>query len=212
MAIRRACPLPLARWASRSTPIGGSALLQAADKIRTRLDAGEIPPVEEAVTYDAPHEAWGYGCAIAEVGIDPDTGVLTVEHLTWVDDCGRVINPVLVEGQLQGGIAQGLGEALMEQVIYDEDGQLMTGSLLDYALPRAADMPPIAFARLETPTDHNLLGARGVGEAGTIGAPAAILNAAFDALAPLGVTDLDMPLTSETIWQAMRAAKARDDR
>ena len=192
--------------ASRSTPIGGSALLQAAARVQARLDAGEAAPIEEAVTYEAPNEAWGYGCAIAEVAIDPDTGVLTVERMTWVDDCGIVINETLVEGQLQGGIAQGLGEVLMEQIIYDEDGQLMTGSLMDYALPRASDMPPITFDRLETPTDHNLLGARGVGEAGTIGAPAAILNAALDALSPLGVTDLDMPLTSETIWQAIKAA------
>ena len=192
--------------ASRSTPIGGSALLKAARQVRARLDAGETDPFEESVKWEAPGEAWGYGCAIAEVAIEAETGVLTVEQLTWVDDCGRIINPMLVEGQLMGGIAQGLGEAMMERVVYDDDGQLMTGSLMDYALPRAGDMPPITFDRLETPTDHNLLGARGVGEAGTIGTPAAILNAALDALAPLGVTDLDMPLTSETIWQAIQNA------
>ena len=203
-------PRAIGALASRSTPIGGSALVAAARKVKARLDAGENGPIEEAVLWEAHEEAWGYGCAIAEVAIDPETGVLTVERMTWVDDCGTVINPMLVEGQLMGGIAQGLGEALMERIVYDEDGQLLTGSLMDYALPRAADMPPIAFDRLETPTDRNLLGARGVGEAGTIGAPAAILNAALDALAPFGVTDLDMPLTAETIWRAINGMPQND--
>ena len=108
-----------------------------------------------------------------------------------------------------GGVAQGLGEALMERIVYDDDGQLLTGSLTDYALPRAADIPPIEMATLSTPSPFNLLGAKGIGEAGTIGTPAAILNAALDALHPLGVRHLDMPLTSESVWRAIASAKKR---
>ena len=120
-----------------------------------------------------------------------------------VDDAGTVINPMLVEGQIRGGFAQGLGEALMERLVYDGDGQLVTGSLMDYALPRASDIPAFAISKMETSSPNNPLGAKGVGEAGTIGAPAAILNAAIDALRPHGVTDLPMPLTSETLWRAL---------
>jgi hypothetical protein len=124
----------------------------------------------------------------------------------WVDDAGRVISPQLAEGQLLGGLAQGIGQALMERIVYDELGQLLTGSLMDYALPRAGDIPAVELESLATPASANILGAKGVGEAGTIGVPAAILNAAIDALAPLGVTELDFPLTAERLWRTIHAS------
>jgi aerobic carbon-monoxide dehydrogenase large subunit len=115
-----------------------------------------------------------------------------------------VVNPLLVEGQLVGGLAQGLGEALMEELVYDEEGQLLTGSLMDYRLPRAADIPTVELGEWRTPSPSNALGAKGVGEAGCIGVPAAIVNAAVDALRPFGVSHLDMPLTAAKLWQAMQ--------
>jgi carbon-monoxide dehydrogenase large subunit len=117
------------------------------------------------------------------------------------------VNPLIVEGQIHGGIAQGAGQALFEQVLYDGDGQLLTGSFMDYAMPRASDLPSFSTARQETRSPDNLLGVKGVGESGTIGAPAAIVNAVLDALAPLGVRELDMPLTSFRVWNAMMNVK-----
>jgi carbon-monoxide dehydrogenase large subunit len=157
-----------------------------------------------SVTFHTPGEAWSSGCCIACVSIDKETGVTRIDKLVLADDAGRVVNPMLVEGQLIGGMAQGFGEAMMERVVYDEDGQLVTGSLMDYALPRANDVPALELTSLATPSPTNPLGAKGVGEAGCIGIPAAIVNAVVDALSPLGVRHLDMPLTPEKIWRAMR--------
>lgn len=157
--------------------------------------------------YHADGEAWSSGCCVALVEIDPETGELRVIRIVWVDDAGTVVNPILVRGQLLGGLAQGLGAALMERLVYDEHGQLLTASFMDYAMPRAADMPQVDFGELETPSPMNLLGAKGVGEAGCIGIPAAIVNAAMNGLAPLGVGRIDMPLTSYRIWQAIQDAR-----
>jgi carbon-monoxide dehydrogenase large subunit len=129
-----------------------------------------------------------------------------VEKLFWIDDAGTVVNPMLVKGQITGGVAQGLGEALMEKIVYDEAGQLLTGSLMDYAVPRAVDMPDLEIHQFSTASPMNELGAKGVGEAGTIGAPTAVMNGLLDALAPLGIKHLDMPATSETVWQAIARA------
>ncbi|MEX0319355.1 MAG: xanthine dehydrogenase family protein molybdopterin-binding subunit [Ruegeria sp.] len=200
------CPPGIGALASRSTPIGASAVQAACAEILSRRVKGEALPLTAELRYDAPHEAWGYGCYLAAMSIDRETGAPTVHHVSCMDDAGRLINPMMVEGQIRGGFAQGFGEAMMEALHY-EDGQLLTGSLMDYALPRAADLPPLAIHKMETPTDANALGTKGVGEAGTIGAPAALLNAAIDALSPLGVTDLQMPLTSLPLWQAIRAAE-----
>ena len=161
--------------------------------------------LKAAVRFEAPGEAWAAGACLAAVSIDRDTGEPTVERLVFVDDAGVVVNPMLVEGQLLGGLAQGLGEAFMEQIVYDESGQLVTGSFMDYRMPRAADIPPVIMAKHSTPSVMNPLGAKGVGEAGCIGIPAAIVNAVVDALSPFGVTHLDMPLTGAKIWTAMRA-------
>jgi aerobic carbon-monoxide dehydrogenase large subunit len=125
-----------------------------------------------------------------------------------VDDVGTVINPMIVDGQVHGGVAQGLGQALCELCLYDADGQLLSGSFMDYALPRAADLPAIESELDESqPCTHNPLGAKGCGEAGAIAAPAAIVSAVLDALSPLGVTDIDMPLTPEAVWRAISATR-----
>ncbi|MFQ5534588.1 MAG: xanthine dehydrogenase family protein molybdopterin-binding subunit [Sphingomonadales bacterium] len=169
------------------------------DRFENGLDAvGNFEP-------DAP--TFPNGCHICEVETDPDTGVLTIERYTVVDDFGRVINPLVVEGQVHGGVAQGIGQALMEDCVYDEaSGQLMTGSFMDYCMPRADDLPFIDFRTNEVPCTTNPLGVKGCGEAGTIGAMPAVVNAVLDALADRGVSDIDAPLTPQRIWQALREA------
>ena len=147
------------------------------------------------------------GCHICEVEIDPATGQVTPLRYVSVEDVGRVLNPALVEGQIHGGVAQGLGQALMEQVCFDAYGQLLTGSFMDYAMPRANDVPAITSANLETPTALNPLGVKGVGEAGTVGALSATMNAVCHALLPEGVRHLDMPASPVRVWQALRDAK-----
>ena len=199
------CPDGIGALASRGTAIGGSAVLVAAREAAARRAAGEAPPIVASSRYEAPAEAWSYGCVIARMSIDADTGRPSVERVVWADDAGRVVSPALVEGQLLGGLAQGLGQALLERIVYDDEGQLLTGSLMDYAVPRADDLPEIELVSLSTPTPANALGARGVGEAGCIGVPAALLNAAADALAPFGEPDLDFPLTAERLWRALNA-------
>jgi aerobic carbon-monoxide dehydrogenase large subunit len=145
------------------------------------------------------------GCHICEVEIDPETGEVTLDRYTVVDDCGTVINPLLAKGQIQGGVAQGAGQALLEDVIYDRDsGQLLTGSLMDYGIPRADTVPPIAIDFSPVPSTTNPLGAKGVGEGGTVASTPTVMNAILDALAPLVVADLPMPGTPERIWRAIR--------
>lgn len=206
-------PAGIGALASRSTAIGGSAVLEAAERLRAEIfpapagDWSRAPVREVAVRYTAPEEAWASGAVVASVSIDRDTGTPSVERIVWIDDAGVVVNPTLVEGQLRGGLAQGLGEALFEGLRYDANGQLLTGSLMDYAVPRAYDVPEVALVSRPTRSRNNKLGAKGVGEAGCIGVPAAIANAILDALAPLGVAHLDMPMTPTKIWRAMREAE-----
>jgi len=150
------------------------------------------------------------GCHVCEVEIEPETGRVQILGYLVVDDFGTVINPLLLRGQVQGGVGQGLGQAMLENCVYDAaTGQLVTGSLTDYCLPRADDLPPIGFAYNVVPCRTNPLGVKGAGEAGAIGAPPALVNAVVDALSPLGVEHLDMPLTSERVWRAIRAAETR---
>lgn len=203
------CPNGIGALASRSTAIGGSAICRACDGILERVDndLATKEPVTEEVVYEADGEAWGYGCYIVCVSIKRETGVLEVESAACMDDVGTIINPMLVEGQIMGGYAQGLGESLLEEVTYDDDDQLLTGSFTDYAMPRADDVPPLSIYKMSTPSSKNILGAKGVGEAGTIGTPAAILNAALDALRPLGIRDLQMPLTSQRLWAAINSVE-----
>lgn len=203
------CPNGTGALASRSTAIGGSAIVQACRTALALRDGGAAYPivVDDTFTSD---EAWSSGCVIARMAIDPDTGHPTIERLVWADDAGHIVNPTLAHGQLVGGAAQGLGQAMMERLVYDRQGQLITGSLMDYAVPRADDMPAIEITSLHTPSPNNLLGAKGVGEAGCIGVPAALMNAARDALSPLGECDLNFPLTSEQLWRAMQPRFDKD--
>lgn len=194
--------------ASRSTAIGGGALHEAARRVAAR-SVGDVPAegIEETVRFEAPGEAWGFGAHAALVAIDRETGVLTVEGYWMVDDAGVLVNPRAAREQIRGGLAQGYGEAAMERVVYDDDGTLLTGSLLDYAVPRAADVAFVGAASLdhvETPSPMNPLGAKGCGEAGTIGGPAAIRSAVADALRPLGVEPPPMPMTPCRLWHAVR--------
>ncbi|QHE87395.1 xanthine dehydrogenase family protein molybdopterin-binding subunit [Hydrogenophaga sp. BPS33] len=196
-------PEGIGALASRSMAIGGSAVLLAAQDAARRRAAGEALPITADQVYTAPAEAWSYGCVMARMAIDAETGKPRVERIVWADDAGRIVSPQLAEGQLLGGLAQGLGQALLERLVYDAEGQLVTGSLMDYAVPRADDMPPVELHSQHVPTSANALGAKGVGEAGCIGVPAALLNAAADALSPRGEPELDFPLTAERLWRAL---------
>jgi len=168
------------------------------------------PGLQETAVYDPPAFAFSNGAHACELEIDPETGGIRLLGYWAVDDIGTVINPMIVEGQIHGGLAQGLGQAMREHCVYDPaNGQLLSASFLDYGIPRADDLPDIVSECDESqPCTHNPLGAKGCGEAGTIGAPAAIVSAVLDALRPVGVTDIAMPLTAERIWRAIRAAKA----
>ncbi|HZT08571.1 MAG TPA: xanthine dehydrogenase family protein molybdopterin-binding subunit [Chloroflexota bacterium] len=172
-----------------------------------RVPPGLEPGLQETVFFDPRREAWGFGTHIASVRIDRDTGSPTVETLVLVDDCGVIVNPMIVEGQIHGGVAQGLGEAFREHMLYDETGQALTGSLMDYAVTRASDMPKLVLGETVTPNPFNPLGVKGVGEAGTNGSPAAVANAVMDALAPLAITQIDMPFTAPKLWKAIRQAE-----
>jgi aerobic carbon-monoxide dehydrogenase large subunit len=166
------------------------------------------PGLQETAVYDPPAFAFSNGAHVCELEVDAATGAIALIGYWAVDDIGTVINPMIVEGQIHGGLAQGLGQALCEHCIYDSDGQLLSGSFMDYGMPRARDFPDIVSELDESqPCTHNPLGAKGCGEAGTIGAPAAIVGAVLDALRPLGVTDIAMPLTPERVWMAIRDAK-----
>jgi len=167
------------------------------------LPAGLEAGLEESAFYDPANFTFPNSAHIAQVEVDPDTGQVTIQRYIAVDDVGKVINPMVVEGQIVGGIAQGVGQALWEHGVYDENGNLLTGSLMDYAMPQAHEFPPIETGRVETPSPHNPLGVKGAGEMGTIAATVTIANAVMDALAPLGIKHIDMPLTSEKIWQAI---------
>ena len=166
------------------------------------------PGLQDTAVYDPPSFAFSNGAHVCELEIDPETGATRLVGYWAVDDIGTVINPMIVHGQIHGGVAQGIGQALLERCAYDADGQLMTGSFMDYALPRADDLPLfVAECDESQPCTHNPLGAKGCGEAGAIAAPAAVVSAALDALSPLGVTDLDMPLTPEAVWSGISSTR-----
>ncbi|MCS6853987.1 MAG: xanthine dehydrogenase family protein molybdopterin-binding subunit [Elioraea sp.] len=186
------------------------SLLDLAAMLRDGRLAGEGVPATLDVdhVFDSAPSALPNGCHVAEVEIDPATGVVEVVSYVCVNDFGTVVNPLIVAGQVQGGVAQGIGQALFERVVYDSDGQLVTGSFMDYALPRAADVPPISIAHHPVPARTNRLGAKGCGEAGCAGSLPAVMNAVLDALRPLGVARLDMPATPERVWRAIREAQA----
>jgi aerobic carbon-monoxide dehydrogenase large subunit len=247
-------PRGMGTFASRSTAVGGSALVLALEQIKTKAtkiaahlleasvediawDGGRLSvrgsagravtlPQVAAAAYDpsrlprdvdmglhaighyvAPSPVFPFGVYAAVVEIDPDTGYVDVRRVIAVDDAGRIVNPLTAEGQVLGSTAQGIGEALLEEVVYDEGGQLATATLADYALPRATNVPPVTSVFLETPSPINPLGAKGIGESGSIGTPAAIANAVADAVAPLGIRHIDPPYTSAKLWRAIDAAR-----
>ncbi|MCI0695947.1 molybdopterin-dependent oxidoreductase [candidate division KSB1 bacterium] len=167
------------------------------------LPPGMEPFLDDIAYYDPPNCTYPFGTHVCIVEVDKDTGQVQLRRYVAVDDCGKVINPMIVDGQLHGGIAQGAGQALWEGAVYDENGQLITGTMMDYALPKADFLPSFETARTETPSPVNPLGVKGIGEAGTIASTAAVVNAVMDALAPFGIKHLDMPLTPERVWRAI---------
>ena len=244
---------------SRTTGLGGVAMMQAAEVVRgkaialaahfleagdaevvfadglftvagtnksmtimeiadTARDADDLPDgldatLTSSTTYNREGFNFPNGCHVAEVEVDPDTGVVKIIGYSIVDDFGTVVNPLLATGQAMGGTAQGIGQALLENTVYDsESGQLLSGSFMDYTMPRADDLPDLAVElNQDAPTTTNPLGAKGAGEAGCTGAPSAVANAVMDALKVYGISHLDMPLTAEKIWRAIQSASAGDN-
>jgi len=166
------------------------------------------PGLEETAFYDPMNFTYPAGTHIAEVEVDPATGVVEVVDWAACDDFGNLINPMIVEGQVHGGIAQGIGQALLENAHYDENGQLLTASYMDYCMPRADDLPSFKVGYTNTPCTHNDLGVKGCGEAGAIASPPALINAVIDALSPLGVTDMSMPATPQKVWKAIQDSQS----
>jgi aerobic carbon-monoxide dehydrogenase large subunit len=246
-------PMGWGTYGSRTTAVGGAALILAARKVRDKakviaahlleaavedmdyadgrffvkgapdraktiqdialmanvawnMPAGVEAGLEASMFYDPPNFAYPFGSHLAVVEVDAETGQIALKRYVALDDCGPQINPVIVEGQVHGGVVQGIGQALWEEAVYDESGQLVTGSMLDYALPRADRLCDIEVLHTVTPSPHHPLGLKGVGEAGTIASTAAISNAVIDALAPFGVDTLRMPFTPERVWKAINKA------
>jgi carbon-monoxide dehydrogenase large subunit len=168
------------------------------------LPAGMEPGLEATYVYDPPNFSWPAGAHVAVVEVDTETGAVDLIRYVAVDDVGTVVNPIIVDGQIQGGIAQGVAQALYEEAIYDEDGNLLTADMTTYLVPSAAEFPRWELHRTETPSPTNPLGVKGVGETGAIAAPPAVMNAVVDALAGDGVVDVAMPATPERVWRALK--------
>jgi carbon-monoxide dehydrogenase large subunit len=188
----------------RAVPIGAIAF---AAFTAHNLPDGVEPNLEAQYTYDPPNFSWPFGTHMCAVEVDTETGAVEVLKYVAVDDCGVQINPLIVEGQVHGGVIQGLAQALFEEVVYDEDGNLRTSTLAEYLVPAASDVPPIVTDHTTTPSPTNQLGVKGIGEAGTIGAASTVMNAVIDALSGLGITSLDMPASPKNVWHAIQAAK-----
>jgi carbon-monoxide dehydrogenase large subunit len=187
------------------------SIMELADKLHN----GAKPPADGPQSLDVTHVSDGpsastypNGCHVCEVEVDPETGIVNIDRYSCVNDFGNVINPLIVEGQLHGGVVQGIGQALMEHTVYDNDGQLLTGSFMDYAMPRASDVPSFELADHPSPATTNPLGVKGCGEAGCAGALTSVVNAVIDALSDHGIRHVDMPLTPAQIWQSLQDAKA----
>ncbi|HEY7349375.1 MAG TPA: molybdopterin cofactor-binding domain-containing protein [Ktedonobacterales bacterium] len=247
-------PFGMGTYGSRTTAVGGAALVMAARKIREKARkiaahlleaavddvifdngtfsvqgspdkkkaiqeiafasymAGNLPPdvtpmLEENHYYDPPNFVFPFGAHLCEVEVDADTGVTKLLRYIAVDDCGPVINPMIVDGQVHGGLAQGIGQALYEHGVYDDNGQLLSGSMMDYVVPKADELISFDLAHTVTPSPHQPLGVKGIGETGTIGSTPAVANAVVDALAPFGIAHVDIPLTPENVWRAIQHAR-----
>ena len=185
-AARRSADCALAVFAAHDLP----------DGIEPTLDADAI--------YDPVNFSFPHGTHLCAVEVDTETGAVKIRSYVAVDDIGKVVNPLIVEGQVHGGVAQGIAQALFEEAVYDDDGNLITGTFVDYTLPTAADLPDFITDRTETPAPGHPLGTKGVGEAGTIASTPAVVNAVVDALRPYGVTDIAMPCTPERVWRAIQ--------
>jgi carbon-monoxide dehydrogenase large subunit len=172
------------------------------------LPDGSEPLLEASVNWDPPNFTFPFGTHVAVVEVDEETGDVRLVSYAAVDDCGNQVNPLIVEGQVHGGIAQGVAQALWEEAVYDEAGNLLTSSFADYLIPSAAEFPSFDLDHTVTPSPTNILGVKGVGEAGTIGSAPAVINAVVDALAHLGITDVAMPASPEKVWSLVRAARA----
>jgi len=197
------------RWSVRGDPEQGRTIgeISLATFAAHSLPDGVEPSLDSEATYDPENFSYPHGTHLCAVEVDTETGQVKIRSYVAVDDVGVVINPVIVEGQVHGGIAQGIAQALFEEAAYDADGNLLTVTLADYLVPSAADLPTIATDRTVTPATTNPLGVKGVGEAGAIAATPAVVDAVIDALRPLGVTDIEMPCTAERVWRAINAAK-----
>jgi carbon-monoxide dehydrogenase large subunit len=183
--------------------------IAAAAYLPHRIGEAEIEGgLESHVVFDPPNATWPFGSHLAMVEVDPETGHVQILKYITVDDCGNVVNPMIVAGQVHGGVAQGIGQAMFEEAVHDSDGNLLTGSLLDYPIPAAGDVPFFELNSTVTPTTCNSLGAKGIGEAGTIGAAQTVVNAVVDALSPLGVKHIDMPLRPKRVWEAIQKARS----
>ncbi|HWE15028.1 MAG TPA: xanthine dehydrogenase family protein molybdopterin-binding subunit [Solirubrobacteraceae bacterium] len=196
------------KFSVRGSPDKGMALADVAGVAYIgAVPEGMEPGLEETTFYDPENFVFPFGAHACIVDLDAETGKATVKRYVTVDDCGRAVNPMLIDGQVHGGVVYGIGQALYERVHYDADGQLVTGTFVDYAIPTAAELPSFETDRTETPSPVNSLGAKGVGEAGTIAASAAVTNAVIDALRPLGVDYINMPLTPMRVWEAIEASQ-----
>ena len=249
-------PFGMGTYGSRSLAVGGTAIVNALDKIIAKgrkiaahlMEAaeqdvvfenghftvkgtdkkkafGEValtayvphkypldqiePGLEETAFYDPKNFTFPAGTYICEVEIDPKTGTTTIASFTAADDFGNIVNPMIVEGQVHGGLVQGIGQALLEHAVYDDNGQLKTGSFMDYCMPRADDVPFFTVGTTNTPCTHNPLGVKGCGEAGAIGSPPAVINAIVDALKEYGVDHIDMPATPERVWRAIQSGSMK---
>jgi carbon-monoxide dehydrogenase large subunit len=191
-------------------PTRGATWRQIADAAYrgAHLAPGDEPGLDFTVFFRAEGETWSFGSCVVEVAIDRDTGRVTLIDCVWVDDAGTIINPLLAEAQLHGSYAQGVGQALLEGIVYDAEGQCLTATLMDYAVPRADDFVEPVLDKTVTPSPRNPLGAKGLGEAGCIGVPPALVNAVVDALAPYGCRGIDMPITPEKVWRVLRGGRA----
>jgi carbon-monoxide dehydrogenase large subunit len=198
------------RFSVKGSPERGMTVTEAAFAAWTahNLPDGMEPGLEATYVYDPPNFSWPSGAHVAVVEVDTETGAADLVRYIAVDDVGSVVNPMIVDGQVHGGIAQGVAQALFEEAVYDEDGNLVTGSLLNYLVPSAAELPSFELDRTETPSPTNPLGVKGVGETGAIASPAAVMNAVVDALQPYGVEDIQMPATPERVWRAIEAGRA----
>ena len=200
------------KFSVRGSPDKGMTLAEAAGSayVPENLPDGMEPGLDETSFYDPENFVFPFGAHACVVDVDAETGKVDIVRYVAVDDCGHAINPMLIDGQVHGGITHAIGQALFEHIHYDENGQLVTGTFVDYALPTAAELPSFETDRTETPSSVNSLGIKGVGEAGTIAGSATVTNAVIDALRPLGVTFIDMPFTPMRVWQAIQDAQDGD--